>query len=531
MATAFMNPYNWQVHRPQVEVPRATVGAVAEDLRRGGSFVLLAGRGMGKSVFLRQLQTALDRLSGVRSLLFSAPPAELTVRACIQALARKLGVAADDALDTHEVIETYLEQRGDGEQVVLLYDEFDRYARSKSSSMDSPGRDFFNNLESTRRDFPQLGILAAGSIGVFLFRDNLGSSFLARAKPVRLSPFDPPELQQLAAPFAEQARPLPLEVLEAMHLASGGNPALVTYGLESLWPSSGPTARDVAELYAEFQHRHSEFLRDFSDSFASPELSEAPQRIWALIQNADGPVSHAALRSACAAPDGILRLELADIIDLLQAAGLVKLTGSVHADPVNVRPVASILSLPRTSPPVPQLRDRLAQDLQTLLARLHAFGADFFRPGSAGKGKQLVPEAVFSAFLALGLELLGWQAEREAQHGAGRTDIKLRWQGANERVVIEVKIWGRGNYQEANRQVESYWSADIAAGAVVMITDQEIINWPDLYRQSCLVPLGLQIESESSRPPLSAQVACTTKTPDGLTTRVDHFLLRIARGH
>src|SRR5262245_3380000 len=137
-----MNPYNWQVHRPQVEVPRSNVSSVAEDLQRGGSFVLLAGRGMGKSVFLRQLQTILDRRSGVRSLLFSAPPAELTVRSCIQALARKLGVAAEGALDTHEVIEAYLGQGGDAGQVVLLYDEFDRYARSKTSPADSPGRDF-----------------------------------------------------------------------------------------------------------------------------------------------------------------------------------------------------------------------------------------------------------------------------------------------------------------------------------------------------------------------------------------------------
>jgi hypothetical protein len=527
-----MNPYNWQVHRPQVEVPRSNVSSVAEDLQRGGSFVLLAGRGMGKSVFLRQLRTELEHLSGVRPLLFSAPPAELTVRACIQALARKLEVSAEDALDTHEVIEAYQGQHGNAEQVVLLYDEFDRYARSKSSPTDSPGRDFFNNLESTRRDFPQLGILAAGSIGIFLFRDVLGSSFLARAKPVRLTPFDHPELRQLAAPFAEQGRPLPLEVLEAMHLASGGNPALVTYGLESLWPLSAPAARDVAEIYADFRHLYSEFLRDFSDSFASPELSEAPQRIWALIQEAKGPIPHAELRAACASPDGLLRLDFADVLDLLQAAGLVRITGSVRSDPVNVRPIASILSLPSVSPQALQLRDRLIQDLQTLLARLHAFSADFFRPGAEGKGKQLVPETVFSAFLALGLELLGWQAEREAQHVAGRTDIKLKWPSTQERVVIEVKIWGRHNYQEAHSQIEDYWSADIIAGAIVMITDQEILNWPEVYRQSCLLPLGLTIESEPpARPPVLAQFACTSKTLDGLAARVDHFLLRIVRGH
>lgn len=527
-----MNPYNWQVHRPQVEVFRSNVDAVADDLQRGGSLVLLAGRGMGKSVFLRQLQTVLGRRSGVRSLLFSAPPADLTVRSCIQALARKLGVAAEGALDTHEVIEAYLAQSGETEQVVLLYDEFDRYARSKSSPSDSPGRDFFNNLESTRRDFPQLGILAAGSIGIYLFRDVLGSSFLARAKPVRLSPFDLPELEELAEPFAEQGRPLPLEVLEAMHVASGGNPALVTYGLESLWPMPNPPARAVVEIYSDFRLRQSEFLRDFSDSFSSPELSDAPQRIWSLIQDADGPISHADLRAACASPDGILRLDFADVLDLLQAAGLVHLSGSVHADPVKVRPIASILSLPSASPTSPGLQGRLVQDLQALLVRLHAFGADFFRPGGEGKGKQLVPEAVFSAFLALGLEFRGWQAEREAQHGAGRTDIKLSWQGTKERVVIEVKIWGRGNYKEAHRQVESYFSGDIATGAVVMITDQQIHDWPEAYQRECLAPLDLQSDRrQADKPPLAAHFAGVSTTSDGLPVKVDHFLLRLARGH
>ncbi len=81
----------------------------------------------------------------------------------------------------------------------------------------------------------------------------------------------------------------------------------------------------------------------------------------------------------------------------------------MHADPVLVRPVASMLSLPSASPPEPRLRERLKRDLGTLLERLHVASADFFRPGSSGRGKTLVPESVFAAFLALGLELLGWQ--------------------------------------------------------------------------------------------------------------------------
>ena len=531
-----MNPYNWQVHRPVVEVLRSNVKAVAADLQRGGSCVLLAGRGMGKSVFLRQLHAELEGQANVRPFLFSAPPAELTVRGCLQALARKLDVDAGDALDTHEIIDRYLRQHDNGEHVVLLYDEFDRYAHSRASAGDLPGKDFFNNLESTRRDFPRLGILAAGSIGVFLFRDVLGSSFLARAEPVRLTPFDPPEIRELALPFADEGRPLPQEILEAIHLASGGNPALVTYGLESLWDVVAPTPRDAAEVYTAFRLRHSEFLRDFRDSFSSPELSQAPQRIWSLIQSADGPISHADLRAAAASPaasaDDVLKLDYADVLDLLQAAGLVRINGPLQVDPVNVRPVAGILSLPNASPPVTSLESRLIQDLETLLARLHASSADFYRPGRDGGSKQLVPEAVFAAFLALGFELLGWQAEREAQHGAGRTDLKLRWQETKKLVVIEVKIWGRGDYENVQQQIEGYWSANVTSGAVVMITDSEIPDWPAVYRQRCLDPLNLESASQpETSPPISARFSCTSQTRDGLRAHVDHFLLRIPRGH
>ena len=33
-------------------------------------------------------------------------------------------------------------------------------------------------------------------------------------------------------------------------------------------------------------------------------------------------------------------------------------------------------------------------------------------------------------------------------------------------ILIEVKIWGRNDYRKVQEQIESYWSADVAAGAV-----------------------------------------------------------------
>ncbi len=77
------NPYDWRRHRPQVEIARPGVKTVAADLRRGGSGVL-AGRGLGKSVLLRQLQAELRRPTrasltedGVAELRQKLPPNRL----------------------------------------------------------------------------------------------------------------------------------------------------------------------------------------------------------------------------------------------------------------------------------------------------------------------------------------------------------------------------------------------------------------------------------------------------------------------
>lgn len=524
------NPYDWQRHRPEVEVARSEVSSVVDKLRRGKSGVLLAGRGMGKSVFLRQLHGELSGVDGVHVLLFSEPPAELTVKAFLETLARRLGVEVEAPLGTRELIESYFEKEGSRPLLVLLYDELDRYAPVSHLAIETPpGRQFFNNLESVRRDLP-VGVLAAGSIGVFGFRDAFGSSFMARADAVRLKPFAADEVETLAEPFAERGRALNAETLEALHLMSGGNPALVSYGLESLWSLPEPTERDVARTFARFQQENRDFIRDFQLAFSAPGLSEAPARVWELIQRGSETISHRELADACKTSNGSLDLDFADVLDVLESAGLIRLINPPQIDPVRVRPVTGVLSLPRASPPESRFVERFRGDLERLLSRIHAGAADFFRPGTGGRPKQLVPEAVFSAFLALGFELLGWRSERESQRGAGRTDVRLRLRDAPDIALIEVKIWGRHGYREAHRQLEGYWTDDVTAGAVVMLTDAEIADWTDVYRRECLVPLGLEAElSVPEASQIQARFECRTQTTDGLRPHVDHLLLRVPR--
>lgn len=520
------NPYDWQRHDPKVQVSRSALPEVVDCLRRGGGAVVLGGRGMGKSVFLQQVKAELEQSPEVRVILFASPPTDLTVGTCLKALARELEVPVEDALDPRDLLEQYLSRDGAPLHLVLLYDELDAYGRAPG---DPPGRRFFNGLEAARREIPRIAVLAAGSLGVFVFRDVLGSSFLSRAARFLLSPFERSELHSLSSPFSVLEEALSEEVLDALQLASGGHPALTTYGLQRLWEASSLSVWSVTDAFIRFREIHREFLRDLSLSFSDPGLSEAPQRVWDLVQAKSGAVSRTELQAACGSPSGPLRLDFMDVLDLLQATGLVRVTGSpVSDDPVSAWPIPSILSLPRTGSPVSSLRERLSRDLADVLAWLHAVGADFFRSGT--QEKVLVPEAVFSGSLSMVLRARGWEVEREAESAAGRTDLKVWRQGSGDRGVVEVKIWGRNDYRDVHHQLESYWTAGVLAGAVVMLTDAEIGDWPEIYRRECLGSGALEVELVS-RPesPVRACFVCRSTTADGFAATIEHFLLRIPR--
>ncbi len=432
-----MNPYNWQSHKPQVEVPRAEVGRLSEVLRSNGSAVVLGGRGMGKSVFLGQLKAELEHHPGTRVVLLEVPPPTLTVEACLGALARQLD-GPRDPFDSREILDHYFARDDAPERLVLLFDEFDCYAERGATSAQPPGRGFFNDLEASRRSLPRLGLLAVGSIGVFIFRDVLGSSFLARALHLRLRPLARIDADALVGPFQERGTPLSEEVLDAQFLASGGIPAILTFGLQQLWRLDRETiARDVTAIYKRFEEEHEEYLFDLLTAITSPRFSDAPLGVWKRIQAGPDRIARGELEAALGKPSGVLRLKLSDALHLLEAVGVVRLEGSaIHDNPITVRPITSLLNLSRSSPEEEDLRGDFLRDCMTLLARLHRSSADFFRPGRErsgrdrpgreGQAKRLVPESVFAAHLALGFELLGWRSDREAQRGAGRTDILLR---------------------------------------------------------------------------------------------------------
>lgn len=520
------NPYRWDNHiiSPEVELSRQELlDSAVHQLQRGAGMVLLGGRGMGKSVFLRQLERHLRQKPGVAVFTLD-PPVVRSLTGALAELARVLEVpfTTDPAPPSaRELVDQFLARQQHIQIVVLLFDELDQYAILEKDKPGPLGRLWFDHLESARKNTGRLGLLAAGGLGVYLLRHSFSSSFLSRAKWEKLLPLSPDELRRLAEPFFRHGRPLDTDILESIRLASGGNPALATYALENLWGMDRPTAALVMELYGRFQHEHRDFILSALRALTARELSGAPARLLELVRGEEGSIERKRLlQTADLQPDA--NLDLVDIFTLLESAGLVRLEGSPSADPVRIRPAASLLNIAMESHFQGNTEVGLISDLRELLSRMHAMGVDLLQ-----SSRKMLPEAVYSAFLAMGLRLKGWEAEREAQHGAGRTDIKLWYPQEEDVGLVEVKIWGRNDYQSIHDQVCAYWSDRVVVGAAVMLTDTDVTAAS--YQEKCLGPPHLTVTAAETKPPLRAHFTVESRTADGATARVHHLLLRIPK--
>lgn len=519
------NPYHWDSHSPVREVLRPALLSRVRDLAVSGkSAILLGARGTGKSVFLSQLERELAAQPEVAVIRINAPPPTPSVERCIKELASRLGVAFDESDDVELLLRRFQLGAPERRVIVLLYDEADQYAKSLAGS----GRALFNDLEAARRELsPGLAVVAAGGLGLFMLRDTIGSAFTSRAEWLTLAPFDESDLDVLAAPFNEAGRVLAGDLKLSLLLGVGGNPALLTYGLEMLWDISGPTVLTVASVIADFRERHADFLKSFERSFADPEVSSVPRAVWKAINRATPPVPRAGLLAVCN-DQGPARLNLDDALLVLKAAGLIRVVGSALADPLEVHPMSTLINLPDPTGGVDAgLRKALLRDTAALLAHIHSLGMDFYRPDRGGQ-KALVPESVFSAVLAVGLRSMGWSVERESINAAGRTDLKVSHPASEGHVILEVKIWGRNDYKDIQQQVVSYVTKGTLGGVAIMITDAVLEGWGKSYVQEVLDRATTSSELEVPQS-LSGHFLAKSKTPEGAEFEVNHLLARIPR--
>lgn len=540
------NPYDWIRARPRFPLTREPLlSDLVNHMLAGTGCVLMGGRGMGKSVLVHQVATRIrETAPEVTVVSIPGPPAPVTVEGCFAALEDGLGLSRVAGNDAATTLRRYFDEKPAQRGCVLLFDEIDQYVAPRAK--ESVARTLLNHLEVVRRNSTlPIGILAAGGLGLLLLRDYFGSVFLSRAYHLSPVPFSETDISQVSRPFADRGAPLSEGVLKAIHLASGGNPALVTYGLQHLWLRASPEERDVAEVYSDLRERYPDFLRDLQSSVSHPEFSEVPLRVWAVIRQQGPSIPRAALLQAASGGSDVLRMDLDDALRLLRGAGLVTLQGSVAADPLFLRAVASIVNLPEPTAAAGTIREQLVLDLTRVLTSIHRWAPDFFHTPRAPKvasakgsktapkktvqgQKRIVPEAVFSAILAIGFANLGWVVEREAMQGEGRTDLKLTRSGQG--AVVEVKIWERNDYAEIHSQVQGYWAPDVSAAAAVMLTDQDLAAFGAKYRATCLSDPALVVTEEAAEPPLRGHFSVGSKHPDGFDVLVDHLLLRIPRG-
>ncbi len=541
------NPYKWTAHQPKHPVRREELlTRVTERILCGESGYLVGCRGMGKSVFMRQLVEELRSRSDVEVFFFPKAQPNETLAAEIEAIADQMVQASanrgeapkvqdklQDKLRQHsarqklrELFDTYLKAAPtDRERVVLLYDELDGYAGF--------GRPFFSEIEDIRKNSEgQIVVFAAGGLGLMALDTLFGSPFFSRATPEILEPFDAFGLGRLAEPFEERGTPLSPEVLETLRLASGGNLALSTFCFHALWVIDAPSPRDVTEIFGRFRDKHVKFLDAIRDPVFDTRISNAPELVWREFQQSGQRMTQKRLRAIVQSATGTQKIKEHWVFDMLRSTGLIRASDDAYRQSdIEIEIIPSILTLDVAEPASTRgsLRDQLVADLCDVLASIHRMAPDFFR-STTKNDKQILPEAVFAAALILGLEPRGWKAEREAQSAAGRTDIKARHPTfVDEWVVIEVKLWGRNDYDDIHAQVRSYWTDGVNALATVMVADLKDEDWAAIYEEKCLKAKSLTYEQKPQLPVPVLTAHFVARTDGCAVQEIDHFLLRLPK--
>lgn len=541
------NPYPWHgrpsPHHPIIRRP-ALLEEVSDEIAIGKSNYLIGCRGMGKSVFIGELASTLRSQSEYEVIVVHGPPSVLDVPHMVHELVESLIDASaarghreqgfveqlryhGEHHDVKRVFKTYLDTAAI-ERLVLLYDELDRYGGDA-------GRHFFNSIEDTRKNsHGQLVVFAAGGIGLVAVDTVIGSSFFSRMQPHVLEPFSRTQVVELAKPFALEGRSLPEEVIDTLLRLSGGNGLMTAYGLNQLWEieelSPGLVGRCFSRLLANL-----DVIQQIREPIFAPgnTLPKAPKVVWERLFGSAEALSNEDLRQLVDANKGPYdTVDARWVLRMLRASGLIRCANDSHLQPkIEVEIIPSILTLQplSASAQASTLSEQLSLDLPKILALIHRMSVDFFQQ-SKGKSqtKKPVPESVFSAAIAMSLELMGWRVDREAQSAAGRTDIKATHPGfADQVAIIEVKIWPRNDYKDIHAQVMSYWANEVTAMATVMVgTLGE--TWRDDYVAACLHgKVGSHELVEDSPDFLAGHF--TAPADKAAVPKVDHFLLRLAR--
>lgn len=513
------NPYRWHQDQPGHVVPRPGFLAEIEAyLHRGAAVKLVGGRGMGKSVALRQIRDRLSVTKETSVVLIPVPPAVDTHLGCLEDLVRRLKLTSVEALTLDGIMEAA--ERAGTTRIVLLLDEIDQFLIDGRGSL---AVRWLNLLEATRKSWmDRFAVMIAGGLGTLHLGHVLGSGLLSRAETVISAPFSLDELRVLAEPLTQRGTPLGDAELEILAALSGGNPALATYALGELWGREGAAGLALQDIFAEFPARHRDFLESVKSGVSHRGLVGAPGRVLEKIRAGSGPVQQAVLRAACDGDEP--PVDVVQALQILEAAGLVRVSGSRLADPVVAHAVASILNVTQVAAIGANPVERLLRDISGALGQFHRFGRDFH--GKDG----LLLEDTFSAFLAVVLAMLGWTGiRREMVQAAGYVDLHLQiaQSGMNGHVVLETKIWPRNGYEKIQDQIHDYWVSDTMWGVAVVLGSRGVATWSEDYEAACLA--GRNFTRQTTSQDLVAHWRVEEIDAHGNPRTSDHFLVQIPK--
>jgi hypothetical protein len=486
------NPYRWDLDNPPDALQRDD-GGLFQHMLAGKAVRFVGGRGMGKSVMLRQLEAGLRGVQDTRVLRLEQPPLDARRSTDFLAdVARRLGVASAGSMA--DVLEAL-----DGQRLVLLLDEVDQYISVDDGII---ARTWLNHIETARKESRGgLGVVVAGGIGLLHLGHVLGSGLVSRAETVIARPFTWDEVYELASPLRAH-RPFDDDALGLLLAITGGNP--------------GDASTIIEALFGEFSVLHAEFLRAVDMAVSRAGAVTGPARVLEVIREHAGGVPRARLQAAC---DGDRpRIDLAQAIEVLRAAGLVRLRGSLAADLVDVAAIASVITLTKREGGDADPLTRLVSDVLSVLGEIHRFSVDFRSKGG------LVEEKVFSGVLAIALTMRGWRCSRELIQAGGEPDLRVDLPALGDRahLLIETKVWPRNDYHGVQAQVGSYTVAETERGLVVMVrAGKQDETWAREYERACLANTTFEV-LETPR-----NLVGHWRTRDTVPV-TDHVLVRIA---
>ncbi|MCB9761594.1 MAG: ATP-binding protein [Alphaproteobacteria bacterium] len=469
--------YWWQTRHPHPRIDRSElIDELCDKLLNGTNFVLIGGHGMGKTVLLSQLQEELPRRNpATRVLLFEEARGEITKYSMARDLVTELGGEPREDGAVIPILQRWATENPET-QLVLLYDELDRYAAGSAGQ----AARFFNDLQKAyERLESRLTVVAAGGLGVYLIGDHeFGSSFFSPATKRTLDPFTVQEISTLIdeGPLHES---LPPDAPEAIHLLSGGHPELTNWFLMRLHQlveadRAIDLVSDLPTLAMEFRN-DTDIIDSVHRSVGVNTEDDQPFRLWQFAKVTPPPQTLADASEALNTT--LTKRRTRRLVSVLTAAGLLRADEGM--DPLHLEVIPSLLNLPDSTAVQRDLTAQLRSDLDQIAPKLHRWGPDFYQGQNDKRG--LVEEATVSAFLGVALQFLGWRfVDRETLAGGGRADLRVMGhiRHPDEHAIIEVKRWNNKDLPDAHAQVLRSRTDQAKALAVFVVrgSSQDVVE-------------------------------------------------------